>query len=255
MKKIILALFLFTVILSAQQQDTVTTESGLKYIVVKKGDGPKAEVNKAVEVHYSGYLPDGKPFDSSRERGEPIEFVLGAGKVIKGWDEGIALMNVGDQLRLIIPPALGYGAQGAGGVIPPNATLIFDVELISVSTPKTDIIDALLQDILSDSIDACVRKYHDLKTNHYEEYNFKESQLNQLGYQLLQVGRTDAAIALFKLNIESYPNSSNAYDSMGEACAVAGNKEEAIKNYEKSLALNPENSNAKEKLKALKESK
>ena len=113
-------------------KDTVVTPSGLKYIVVSKGTGPKAENGKNVKVHYTGYLMDGKIFDSSIERDQPIEFPLGQGHVIRGWDEGIALMNVGDKLRLIIPPGLGYGPNGSPPVIPPNATLVFDVELVEV---------------------------------------------------------------------------------------------------------------------------
>lgn len=112
------------------------TASGLEYIVLSKGTGAQAEKGKTVSVHYTGYLSNqgkcGQVFDSSVERGEPIEFPLGQGYVIKGWDEGIALMKVGDKMRLIIPADLGYGAAGAGGVIPPNATLIFDVELMGV---------------------------------------------------------------------------------------------------------------------------
>lgn len=255
MKKTILFMLLFAVIISAQTKDTLTTESGLKYIILAKGNGPKAENNKSVEVHYTGSLLDGKVFDSSRERGEPIEFTLGTGQVIKGWDEGIALMNVGDQFRLIIPPGLAYGDKGAGNVIPPKSTLIFDVELVSVSDPKTPISEALFDYIIADSIQAAIDKYHDLKKNHFDEYSFKEMHLNQLGYQLLQVGRINAAMAVLKLNCETYPKSSNAWDSLGEACKVAGNKEEAIKNYERSLQLNPKNKNAEENLKLLKETK
>ncbi len=112
--------------------DTVKMQSGLKFIKVKSGTGAKPTVGSYVAVHYTGYLMDGKVFDSSIERDEPIEFQLAAGRVIKGWDEGIMLMQVGDQMRLIIPSELAYGANGAGGVIPPNATLIFDVELVAV---------------------------------------------------------------------------------------------------------------------------
>ncbi|HEU0137291.1 MAG TPA: peptidylprolyl isomerase, partial [Flavobacterium sp.] len=108
------------------------TESGLRYKFIQKGNGKKAENNKVVSVHYSGSLENGKVFDSSYTRKKPIEFPLGQGNVIEGWDEGIALLQVGDKARFVIPSHLGYGSQGAGGVIPPNATLIFDVELMDV---------------------------------------------------------------------------------------------------------------------------
>lgn len=109
-----------------------TTESGLRYQIIQKGDGVKAEKGKTVSVHYKGALPDGTVFDSSFKRNQPIDFQLGVGQVIPGWDEGIALLNVGDKARLVIPSDLAYGSAGAGGVIPPNATLVFDVELVAV---------------------------------------------------------------------------------------------------------------------------
>ena len=108
------------------------TASGLEYIEVEAGTGTQAEAGKTVSVHYTGKFQDGKVFDSSISRGEPITFQLGKGKVIKGWDEGIALMKVGGKAQFIIPPDLAYGERGAGGVIPPNATLVFDVELVAV---------------------------------------------------------------------------------------------------------------------------
>ncbi len=110
----------------------VTTASGLKYVDNVVGDGPLAEKGKKVTVHYTGTLADGKKFDSSLDRGQPLTFTLGTGQVIKGWDEGVAGMKVGGKRRLIIPAELGYGARGAGGVIPPNAQLTFDVELLGV---------------------------------------------------------------------------------------------------------------------------
>jgi peptidylprolyl isomerase len=115
------------------QENVLTTPSGLQYIEIQKGDGPAPEVGEVVSVNYRGTLEDGTEFDSSYSRGEPIAFPLGKGYVIPGWDEGIALMNVGGKARLIIPPDLAYGEEGAAGVIPPDATLIFDVELVSIS--------------------------------------------------------------------------------------------------------------------------
>ncbi len=108
------------------------TESGLRYKMIQKGDGKQAEKGKTVSVHYEGSLENGKVFDSSYKRKSPIDFQLGVGQVISGWDEGIALLKVGDKARFVIPSHLGYGSQGAGGVIPPDATLIFDVELMNV---------------------------------------------------------------------------------------------------------------------------
>ena len=108
------------------------TESGLRYQFIQRGEGKKAASGKTVSVHYEGSLENGKVFDSSYPRKKPIEFRLGQGQVIEGWDEGIALLQVGDKARFVIPSHLGYGSRGAGGVIPPNATLIFDVELMDV---------------------------------------------------------------------------------------------------------------------------
>ncbi len=108
------------------------TESGLRYQILQKGSGAQAVNGATVSVHYKGQLADGTVFDSSYKRKEPIEFALGTGQVIAGWDEGVALLSVGDKARFVIPSHLGYGAQGAGGVIPPNANLIFDVELVDI---------------------------------------------------------------------------------------------------------------------------
>ena len=110
----------------------VTTPSGLKYVDLVAGAGASPAQGQTAVVHYTGWLTDGKKFDSSVDRGQPFEFRLGQGMVIKGWDEGVATMKVGGKRKLTIPPGLGYGAQGAAGVIPPNATLVFEVELLSI---------------------------------------------------------------------------------------------------------------------------
>lgn len=118
----------------ADANNIVTTDSGLKYEVIAEGDGAEPQPGNRVFVHYVGTLEDGTKFDSSRDRGRPFDFTIGQGQVIKGWDEGVGMMKVGDRRKLIIPPELGYGARGAGGVIPPNATLIFDVELLRIGS-------------------------------------------------------------------------------------------------------------------------
>jgi peptidylprolyl isomerase len=114
------------------EEDYTTTDSGLKYYDIVEGDGETPQAGQTVVVDYTGWLQDGTKFDSSVERGQPFSFVLGTGNVIPGWDEGVATMKVGGKRQLVIPPELAYGEAGSGGVIPPNATLIFDVELLSI---------------------------------------------------------------------------------------------------------------------------
>jgi len=140
-----LAALVFTSMVSVMSEDSasaqsaakpVTTASGLQMIDTKVGTGASPRPNQTAVVHYTGWIYEngvkGKKFDSSVDRNEPFEFPVGAGRVIRGWDEGVASMKIGGKRTLIVPPQLGYGARGAGGVIPPNATLMFDVELLGV---------------------------------------------------------------------------------------------------------------------------
>jgi peptidylprolyl isomerase len=117
---------------NTMSDNVVTTPSGLKYIELEEGTGATPERGQTVVVHYTGTLENGNKFDSSRDRNSPFEFKIGTGQVIKGWDEGLSTMKVGGRRQLIIPAELGYGSRGAGGVIPPNATLLFDVELLGI---------------------------------------------------------------------------------------------------------------------------
>jgi FKBP-type peptidyl-prolyl cis-trans isomerase len=116
--------------------DEVLSPTGLRYITLAEGEGEEAHDGMTVSVHYTGYLMDGKKFDSSYDRDEPIRFVLGSGRVIRGWEEGLMGMKVNEKRKLIIPPQLGYGERGVPGVIPPQADLVFDVQLVSVSMPN-----------------------------------------------------------------------------------------------------------------------
>jgi peptidylprolyl isomerase len=114
-------------------EETIQTATGLEYVEIQEGTGPRPKSGDSVSVHYTGWLKSGEKFDSSHDRGQPIVFPIGKGRVIKGWDEGVGTMKVGGKRKLIIPSHLGYGDRGAGGVIPPGATLIFEVELVAVS--------------------------------------------------------------------------------------------------------------------------
>jgi len=117
---------------AGNEPDIITTESGLQYRILVEGTGAQPQRGNNVLVHYTGTLTDGTKFDSSRDRDRPFSFKVGVGQVIRGWDEALSLMHVGDRWEITIPPELGYGQRGAGGVIPPNATLVFDVELLRI---------------------------------------------------------------------------------------------------------------------------
>ncbi|MEE8125712.1 MAG: FKBP-type peptidyl-prolyl cis-trans isomerase [Nitrospirales bacterium] len=123
---------LFPISAPAEESEMVTTASGLQYVDIVVGSGREAHAGATAVVHYTGTLTDGTKFDSSKDRNQPFPFALGAGRVIKGWDEGVEGMKIGGTRKLVIPPQLGYGSRGAGASIPPNATLIFEVELLDL---------------------------------------------------------------------------------------------------------------------------
>lgn len=224
---------------SANQLAT-TTASGLTYIITRHGDGRQPKSGEIVIAHYTGLLSTGVKFDSSRDRKEPFSFKLGAGQVIKGWDEACLHLRVGDQATLIMPPQLAYGVKGTGrGLIPPGATLVFIVEMIDVKEKALS--DVLGQTLSEKGVDAAVEQYHELKIQNIDNIYQSEGDLNALGYRLLKKKRAREAIEIFKLNVEAYPQSSNAYDSLAEAYMTNGDREFAIQNFERSLDLNPGN--------------
>jgi peptidylprolyl isomerase len=227
-----------------------TTPSGLTYLITRHGTGRQPKAGEIVLVHYTGTLSNGVKFDSSRDRHDPIAFKLGAGRVIKGWDEGVAHLRVGDQAVLVIPPQIGYGARGAGGgVIPPDATLIFIIEVVDVKA--TSLAEMLSQTLQEKNIEAVVAQYRELKARGPGDIYTSESELNAMGYRLLANNQVREAIEVFKLNVEAYPTSANVYDSLAEAYLAQGDKERAIENYKKALELDPQAENARKALNAL----
>lgn len=226
-----------------------TTASGLQYVVTTHGKGAQPQAGQVVIAHYHGTFLDGKVFDSSVKRNEPFAFTLGRKQVIKGWDEAFALLHIGDKATLIIPPQLAYGEKERS-TIPGNSTLRFDVELL-------DIKPLGLADVLSDAIDAegleAGRKRFDaLRATKFDGVYVSESQLNGLGYRFMGKGKLPEAIAVLQWGIELAPNSGNLYDSLGEVQRKAGQRDAAIKSYEKSLTLDPANENAKKVLAEMK---
>ena len=227
----------------------ITTPSGLTYLITKKGMGRLPKKGDTVVLHYTGMLTNGVKFDSSHDRNEPFAFKLGAGQVIKGYDEGLSKLRVGDQAILVIPSNLAYGSRGAGGVIPPDSKLIFVVEVVDVKS--TSMSDVLAKTLSEKGIEAMIAEFHRLKDAADPDLFVGESDINGFGYSLLRKRQVNEAIAVLKLNVEMYPQSANVYDSLGEAYALAGDKENAIENYRKALAIDPTMESAKQALKKL----
>ena len=268
MPKLKLVLTVFTIVLLSTQVDAqtkrrrtprkpaaptnaaaVTTPSGLTYLITKKGTGRQPVTGETVVINYTGTLTNGVKFDSSHDREQPLSFKLGVGQVIKGWDEGVAKLRVGDQAILVIPGALAYGSKGAGGVIPPDATLIFVVEILDVKAKSlTDLLSTTLKE---KGVEAMSAEFRRLKSVADPELYTSESDTNAFGYRLIRRNQINEAIEIFKLNVEAYPQSANVYDSLGEAYLLRGDKEKAIESYQKALAIDPTMESAKLALKRL----
>jgi len=227
----------------------ITTPSGLTYLITKKGTGRQPKKGETVILHYTGTLTNGVKFDSSRDGNQPFAFKLGAGQVIKGYDEGLAKLRVGDQAILVIPSKLAYGSKGAGDVIPPDSTLIFVVEVVDVKARS--LADVLAKTLTQKGVEAMIAEFHSLKSAADPDLFVGESDINGFGYSLLRRKQVNEAIEVFKLNVEAYPQQPNVYDSLGEAYIVRGDKEKAIENYQKALAIDPTMESAKQALKKL----
>jgi len=174
----------------------ITTPSGLTYLITKKGMGRQPKNGETVVLHYTGMLTNGVKFDSSRDRNEPFAFKLGAGQVIKGWDEGLSKLRIGDHAILVIPANLAYGSRGAGDVIPPDAKLIFLVEVLDVKS--TSLTEVLAKTLNANGIEAMVAEFHRLKGAADPDLFVGESDTNAFGYSLLRKKQVNEAIYRMK---------------------------------------------------------
>ncbi|WP_170309673.1 FKBP-type peptidyl-prolyl cis-trans isomerase [Litorilituus lipolyticus] len=218
----------------------ITTESGLQYGVIKSGQGAAVELNKEVAFHWTGFLQStGESFGSSRDT-EPFYFITGKRQVIAGAEEALLKMRVGDRYKLIVPPNLAYGDKGIENSIPPNATLIFDYEVMSVGEPKQDITIVLDEAIKTKGLAAAKNQYHHLKATAFEQYSFRENVLNGYGYTLLKRGLLNEAVAVFEINSLAYPNSWNVWDSLADGYYQNNQKEQSLKAFQQSVKLNPQ---------------
>lgn len=254
MKLVLIFLFVSSVIYTRSISDTLYSNSGLKYIILKTGEGAKAKKGNDIEVHYTGKFLDGKIFDSSYDRNEPITFELLAGQMLPGFDEGVSLMSVGDKYRLIIPYQLGYGESGSGN-IPPKATLIFDIELLSLQDYGRSLSDTLWSYFNKNGIDKLQAEYEHLKKENKEGFDFREKQLRDLGNIMLLHGKFEASIKVFELNRTLFPESGYVYDSLGEAYVMQFKVDEAIEYYKIALEKDPNVVNSKKMIKLLMQEK
>jgi len=262
MKKYLLALILIAGIGTNvfAQTDTNTTSSGLRYYFTHKGSGPALKPGKVAIWHYGLTLTDGKKIDNSWDRGRPLGEIYPSKRIIKGTTEALSLMHIGDRGIFIMPAAIAYGEKGSRGVIPPNATLVFDMELVDI---KEKALAPILDSVLYDKADTAhanphvtevVNTYKALAKQGLDNVYTSEDDINVIAYSLMDKHSVEALV-LFKFNAKLYPTSWNIFDSLAEGYMATGNNKLAIKYYKKSLALNPANDNAVDKLKQLQAAK
>jgi tetratricopeptide (TPR) repeat protein len=257
MKKIILSsLFVFCLaaVSIAQKNDTITTASGLKYFITHKGNGPAIKPGWLAIYDYTLTLTNGTKIDATYDRGTPFAQVYPSTHYIKGSNEAMGLLHVGDEAIVLMPYSLAYGEKG-NGPIPPKATLRFDIIMRDTKEKSLEmVLDSMLftkGDTTKTNIALVVKTFNDLKAKKFDGLYVSENDLNDMGYEIIKKFPADA-VELFKLNVDLYPNSFNVYDSLGEGYMDIGKKDLAIANYEKSLQLNPKNTNGEEMLKKLK---
>lgn len=231
--------------------DTARTPSGVTCIFLQHGQGRRPKLGDIVVLRSTGVLEDGKEFRHPPDDGSPGWYWLLPGRQPEGIIEAMGLLHVGDSAVIVIPSSLGYGPKGGfKGAIPPNAPLTYVVELLDVKSKE--ISSVLTETIKSGGIDAAVEQYRTLQQQDFPDVYVNEAQINGLGYNLLNEKKDSrAAIQIFQLNAQTFPNSANVYDSLGEAYAVSGQKSFAIESYKKALAIDPKKESSIQALKNL----
>jgi tetratricopeptide (TPR) repeat protein len=243
----------------AQSYDTLTTKSGLKYYYLQRGNGPAVQPNCVVIRHYTVSLADGTKIESSRDKGKPFAWEHPSSEMIRGNNEALSLMKIGDRAVFIVPYNLAYGKKGLG-LVPPKATLLFDIEVIDIKKRSLYMaITAALyeQPITPESkprIKEAISTYTRLKSKGFSDLYVNDDQLDMIGQNLLPKFPAEA-VEIFKLNTDLYPESYTAYESLGIGYFELGETELAIAAFEKAVSLNPGNTKAKVYLKQLKENK
>jgi tetratricopeptide (TPR) repeat protein len=211
----------------------VATSSGLKYVITAHGAGPRARPGQVIVAHFTA-LPDGKVVPKTRDTpAAPSHFILG--EALAPWlDQAFSLLRVGDKATVILPPQLTPGHQSSR----------YEVELLDLKA--YDLATVLRNTIDSAGLEAALRRYAELKATRFADHDVHEGRINYWGYRYLEKGNTAAAIALFKINVELFPQSWNVYDSLGEAYMKSGQRELGIQNYQRSLELKPQNGNGEQ---------
>jgi hypothetical protein len=216
----------------------IETPSGLIYVITKHGEGRQPQAGEIAVVRMTGFTGNGVEFRQTKAGSDLEPVTLVDGVKIPGLLEGICLMHVGDSAIFVIPPTLAYGAFSAsGGKVPPYSTLTYFVDLTDVRSKH--IFDVMKKTIETDGIDAALEQYRQLKKLNFPDVYKSEIEINHLGYQLLSAHNPEGAIKFFELNLEAYPKSANVYNSLGDAYAAKGDKQRAIENYQKALAIDP----------------
>ncbi len=247
----IISFWVYVISVSAQSSDTITTDSGLKYYIVEEGNGDRVEEGKEVTLHGIGTLENGEVFWETRESNSPFYFVTGTNSVIKGVEEGVSKMRVGEIDGFLFFHRKLLMEIEQRGPIPPNSTLIFDYEVLDVTNPKKSISDTLhITVIEEEGIDKALDLYSDLKKRH-DVFNFRSDELNGLGYKLMNEEKLEASKVVFELNVKEHPDNYNVWDSLGEIYMILGENSNAIESYKKSLELYSKNTNAIEMIKRL----